>query len=107
MCAHDYALCEAARCSVNMATAAECVSAGNLFVNAVTTPVFESGACPVENTLEARLDVLLERCALVKNELAVLNEERVELETNLRFKSPHALWCDRAQLLPHSQQRSN
>ena len=42
-------------------------------------------------TPESRLAVLLERCALVKNELTVLNEERVELETSLRLVSQHAL----------------
>ena len=42
-------------------------------------------------TPESRLAFLLERCALVKNELADLNEERVELEINLRLVSQHAL----------------
>ena len=42
-------------------------------------------------TPESRLAFLLERCALVKNELADLNEERVELEINLRLASQHAL----------------
>ena len=42
-------------------------------------------------TPESRLAFLLERCALVKNELTVLNEERVELETSLRLVSQHAL----------------
>ena len=42
-------------------------------------------------TPESRLVVLLERCGLVKNELAALNEERVELETSLRLASQHAL----------------
>ena len=82
--------CESDRCSVGMATAPECVSEGNLFVNSGTAPVFESVGNSAERTPESRLDVLLSRCALVKNELTVLNEERVELETNLRLDSPHA-----------------
>ena len=37
------------------------------------------------STPESRLAVLLDRCSEVKNELAAMGKERVELEAHLRW----------------------